>query len=277
MNCQVAGASQVRLFVWSKEKMEEIALAIAGAVDTVSAWAAAEAKYALTCDDSVFDNIEAPSPDDLKVAQLDGLEDLELKKRILQLDLNRTFGVPYDYEAFQSGRRLDTRLALVQKMADRMVRERKEKFPDSDTQVIAFDNEATLLPSGTTEQLIKAIQELQVGGSTSILRALKLAMDTCNHVPSPVKLHHFVLVTDGEDYDTMNIDKFVPAMKEMGVVLDWIFIANPGDTASRDAATMAIKAAVDATGGTFTIVTTADEFETKFVEASTRLLLPAAK
>lgn len=277
MNCQVAGTDQVKYFIWSPEKMAEIKAAVQTACDTIKAWAAAEAKFMLTCDYTVFDGITASSPYDAKLEQLEGLEDMELKKRILHLGLNRAFLVPYDYTAFASGHSLDTRLALVQKMAEKMVRERKAQFPDSDTQVIAFDDKATLLPASSTEQLIQAIQTLVVGGSTSILRAIKLAMDACNRAPSQVKMHHFVLVTDGEDYDTMNIDKFVPAMVEMGVVLDWIFIANPGDTASRDVATMAIKAAVDATGGTFTIVTSADEFETKFVEASNRKLLPAAK
>lgn len=277
MNSQVAGVDQVKYFNWSSDVMDHIRASIEGAVKSVNAWADAEEKFERTGDDTVFDDLTAPDSDEVKLAELAELDGLELKKKILQLGLNKALGIVYTYDALMNRHKLDSRLGLVQEMAERMITERKSQFPDSDTQVIAFDDKAELLPARTTQELIRAVQGLQVGGSTSILRAIKLAMSTCNRKPSEVKLHHFVLVTDGEDYDTVRITEFIPAMLEMGVVLDWIFIANPGDDASRDVATAAIKAAVDATGGTFTVVTTAPEFETKFVEASKRKLLPPAK
>jgi hypothetical protein len=108
------------------------------------------------------------------------------------------------------------------------------------------------------------------GGGTNILNGLRRAMDVCRDKPSAVGIHHFILVSDGEDCAAdNNIGSWLPALKASGVVLDYIHI---GETSLNEG----IKKVAIALGGTCVQVVTEEELKEKFIEAAQRLCLPPA-
>jgi len=93
-------------------------------------------------------------------------------------------------------------------------------------------------------------------------------LDVCRKKPSPVGVHHFIIVSDGEDGSSNVIGSWVPSLKASGVVLDYIHIgceyANKG-----------LKKACEALGGIFVTVNSERDFESKFIEVVHRKMLPA--
>lgn len=282
MQGALAGSQQVAHFLWTEEVLKRIADAVTEALlrreaaEVVAEW------------QSDPDNIEEPSADtkskaeeytythegDGKWAQLEGLEGEELKTTLLRLNLQTSIYLPKDHSNPNVNHELTTKIGLVKSMAKKMVHQRHEKYPDASIEAVAFNSEPHALAAGTTAQLETSIGQIDCTGGTNITGAVQFAMAICKRRPSDVNLHHFVLVTDGEDWGATQLIDLIPDMKTLGVVLDFIFIAQPGDTVESQEGAKAIKVVCDALGGTFTIVTTAEEFETKFVEASVRALLP---
>ncbi len=282
MNEQVAGSAQVEYFIWSNETMAEITSRVKAASEKLAAWDTAITTFEKQVadgqdgDDELFLDLVPVEAVDKLWAQCDGLEDNELKVKVLQLGLNKVLYIPYNWSVNLGRGRLDSKLEMVKKMASKMIRDREAQFKGADTMVIQFDDNAQKLPSFDAESLVKAIEGMSPAGGTNIKRAVESAMTECRRRPSQVNLHHIVLVTDGEDWSGTHLPELIPSMKKLGVVLDFIYIANPGDTFESSPNIAAIKQVCDATGGTCTIVTSAAEFETKFVEASQRKCLPPA-
>ena len=83
-------------------------------------------------------------------------------------------------------------------------------------------------------------------------------------------MHHFILVSDGEDYQCDHaLPGWIPTLKTSGVVLDYIHI---GDCYQNDGILQTCKA----TGGQCVTVNSERELEDKFVEAVSRKCLPPA-
>jgi Mg-chelatase subunit ChlD len=282
MNEQVAGSAHVEYFLWSAETMAEIASIVAAAVKKLADWKSAIEKFEQQVaegkdgDDDLFIDLVPIDAVDKLWAQCDGFEGEDLKVKVLQLGLNKVLYLPYNWSKNMGRGRLDSKLEMVKKLASKMVRDREAQFKGADTMVIQFADGASKLPSFDAESLVKAIEGMSPAGGTDIKGAVKTAMTECRRRPSAVNLHHIVLVTDGEDWSSTQLPELIPEMKSLGVVLDFIYIANPGDTFESSPSIAAIKQVCDTTGGTCTIVTSASEFETKFVEASQRKCLPPA-
>jgi hypothetical protein len=199
-----------------------------------------------------------------------------------------------------------TRIDLVKKLAKQEIAGRFKKFPQSKVSVIPFSGHpVTLFDCQDPDNLWPALDLLSTtwsaylchscgktydrntariacecggklkmegsDGGTDILEAIREAMELCRKNPSPVGIHHIILVTDGEDFQAeANIGGWVPSMKASGVVLDYIHIGEASQ------ANKGLKDACAALGGEYVNVNTERELEEKFIAAVNRLMLPPA-
>lgn len=204
------------------------------------------------------------------VLDLDSMEPMALAKIAEAGGLQYYMELPRPGDAYDFTPKMD----VLKKASKQMVEERRGKFPDANIEVVFFNTEIQHGRNLTTVGLVDGIQKTAASGGTRIFTAIKYALDVCHARPSSVNLHHIVLVSDGEDYSAMEVPDLVPEMKRMGVVLDFIFMGQAVNV--DDPCVAALKKASEATGGTFTIVGNAKDFEEKFIQASTRALLPPA-
>jgi len=184
--------------------------------------------------------------------------------------------------ALIAGHEEPIRIDLVKRLAKQELENRFKKYPNSKISVIPFgDRPVVLFDDGDPKDLWSALDRLKTcfsldgtyeqstGGGTNILGAIRKAIDVCRAKPSPVGLHHFIIVSDGEDYHANNtIGSWVPALKASGVVMDYIHV---GCESANDG----LKAACLALGGEFVTVNSERDFETQFKLAVARLMLPA--
>jgi hypothetical protein len=205
-----------------------------------------------------------------------------------------------------------TRIELVKKLAKQEIQKRFVKYPKSSVSVVPFSGRPiTLFDAQNPDNLWPALDSLdtawsaflcnacgkmipaqrynpgpvpicacsntpmtleQADGGTDILAAIRRAMDLCRNKPSPVGIHHIILVTDGEDGNAEHtIATWVPAMKASGVVLDYIHIGNAAY------ANQGLKDACAALGGEYVAVNSEKDFTEKFIAAAERKMLPPAK
>ncbi len=221
--------------------------------------------------------------------------DEELKERVVREDLLDHFHVLPAIGKKQTA--LSSRLDVVKKLAKQEIRARFAKHPKSRIAVIPFGSQpAVLFDDGAPEDLWPLLDKLscymtvggverveinkwsgktetyidggtQTGGGTDILAAIREAMDACRKRPSAVGIHHFILVSDGEDGSGYTIGTWVDSFKASGIVLDYIHIGDGGIN-------QGIANACKATGGNAVVVNTERDLETKFIAATTRLLAP---
>jgi len=202
------------------------------------------------------------------------MSDEALKIAVVEKDLIDSFGVRPDF----SKKHLmpPTRIELVQKLAVQEVKARFEKYPKNKLAVVPFGAGAKVsIDGGTQDQVIEVCERVAVGmdgvnsGGTDIMASIRCAIECCRKNPSSVGLHHFVIVSDGQDAGTNVLPEWIPTLKASGVVLDYIHIGDESYT-NND-----LKQACKELGGEYVCVNTAKDFETKFVEAARRLMLPA--
>lgn len=208
--------------------------------------------------------------DGTAVLDLDSMEPMMLAKVAELHGVQYFMELPRPDEAYDFTPKMD----VLKKASKSMVEERRSKYPEANIEVIFFNTEIRHGQNLTTDGLVRDIQKTEAAGGTRILTAIKYALEVCHARPSSVNLHHIVLVSDGEDGSALDVPDLVPQMKKMGVVLDFIFMGQAVNV--DDPCVAALKRASEATGGTFTIVGTAKDFEEKFIQASTRALLPPA-
>lgn len=204
------------------------------------------------------------------ILDLDALEPMVLAKLAEMSGVQYYMELPRPSEAYDFTPKMD----VLKKASKAMVEQRREKYPEANIEVVFFNTEIQHGRNLTTTGLVNDIQKTNAVGGTRILPAIKYALEVCHARPSSVNLHHIVLVTDGEDGSALDVPDLVPQMKQMGVVLDFIFMGQAVNV--DDPCVAALKRASEATGGTFTIVGNAKDFEEKFIQASTRALLPPA-
>jgi hypothetical protein len=208
-------------------------------------------------------------------------DDDDLKQRVVRHDLLDLFKIYPDF----SGKveKAPTRIELVKKLAKSELQSRFDKFPDSRIAVIPFgDQPAVMFDDGAPADLWPSLDRLQTsmyvnqpdgrsvacGGGTDILAGIRKAMDVCRANPSSVGIHHFIVVSDGEDSVAAdNIGAWVPAMKASGIVLDYIHIGDRN-------VNQGIADACKALGGDAVTVNSEKDFEEKFIQAVQRKLLP---
>jgi len=183
----------------------------------------------------------------------------------------------YEEEGLKEIQAPMTKIDAVKRMAQKMVDERFEKFPDADIHLMTFEDVTNYSKPKNRLDLLAQIQACTAyGGNTRIALAVATAIRLCKKSPSPVQTHHIVLVTDGKDPEIWDMKNLLPEMKSLHIVLDVIHVSSPHEVVSgygRDGAIL--EECCAASGGKFTKVTRMGDFETRFIEASRRLCLPA--
>jgi hypothetical protein len=177
------------------------------------------------------------------------------------------------------------RIEITRKLAKQEIANRFIKYPNSRVSVVPFSGHPEIMFDGQDpSQLWPALETLDTpwsytrpdgtvmrsDGGTDILEAIRAAVELCRQNPSPVGIHHIILVTDGEDYEAdRTLVSWVPALQQSGVVLDFIHI---GDTPINQG----LKKACMDLGGDYVSVNTEKDFADKFISAVQRLLAPPA-
>ena len=209
---------------------------------------------------------------DVKLAGLAvAKDDEELKRLVVELDLIGELGVPVNWAKHNA--KPPQRIELVKKLAKSELQARFAKYPDSRVCVIPFGSQPVVaFDDGAADQLWPLLDRLSTcmdgtGGGTDIMRAIRAGVEACRKHPSMVGVHHFIVVSDGEDGGTREIGGWVPSLKASGIVLDYIHI---GDSTVNEE----LRDACKALGGECVTVNTESEFESRFVEATRRLCLP---
>lgn len=233
-------------------------------------------------DDEEFEEEFADTPVALNWLDPASTPDLMLQMKILDEQLNNRFNITLKpkktYIDTQSSMR---KLDVVKTEARGFVEQRFQKFPSAKVAVFSFNNQCVLrAPVGSLKgNVLEAIDAMYPNGTTFIFGAVERVMNECGRRKKEIGMHHIVLVSDGWDHSALQVEGLVPKMKEIGIVFDFIFVANrnPMDRdeqliTSDVAACM--KRVCEATGGEYTEVNKASDFKQKFLTASTRLCLP---
>ncbi len=165
-----------------------------------------------------------------------------------------------------------SRMELVKKMAKQEIEARFKKFPDSHVAVVRFGSHAeTVFDEGRLTDVPPALDKLNchghLAGGTDIMSSLRKAMTVCREHPSPVGVHHFIVVSDGGDGGTCVLPEWLPALKASGVVLDYIHV---GDSSYHNEP---LEKACVALHGEFVVVDSVAAFEEKFLAAVNRVLM----
>jgi hypothetical protein len=282
----VSGKAYSDLYIWSPEVLADIRNRVGTTLNEInikrqtiadwSMWDATEEERELS---KLKDHQMGPSGEFIFSNNGD---DEDLKDRILRADLTGYLGIAMDLS--KKPIKPPTRMDIVKKLAKQEIMNRVKKFPKSRIAVVPFgDQPITLFDDGNPAQLETELDKLTehgmtvthadgthsyAGGGTDILKAIRSGMEICRNKPSAVGIHHFILVTDGEDYNaSATIPTWVQPMKTSGVVLDYIHI---GDSCVNDG----LKQACQALGGDYISVNSEIELEEKFVQAMNRPLLP---
>lgn len=228
-------------------------------------------------DEEDDDPDEDEEPEQLDV---DSLGDDEVKMLILRENLSARYGIPLEMNYSYRGKSRSKMMALKDAAKD-FVHQRFQRVPDAKVAVFQFETSPQLLcAAGASEtEVLAAINRLPDGGGggTNIYSAVERAISECKQRPSEVGLHHIVLVSDGCDYGGIRVRDFLPRMKELGIVFDFIYMVGLGEDATADQVAKVMQEVCEATGGEYTVVKTEQDFEQKFLEVSNRPLLPPAR
>lgn len=213
----------------------------------------------------------------------------EMRKQLYVVDCSGSMGA-YIMKSLTdpSG---ESKYIAARRVLRRAVDARYDKYENPDICIIEFGGDAQPQRTQTRSDLEMAIEGIYPhSGSTDITRAVERAVNECKRSPSPVHLHNVILITDGLDYKAACVEQeWVGAMKEKGIVLDIILIntamtveeeeesKTDGEYFGLNQQTVfrSLKRACEATGGKFQLVKFGDDLETKFLEATQRLYLPA--
>lgn len=201
-------------------------------------------------------------------------DDEELAERVVRNDLIGHFGVDINWER-HSDKPLK-RIELVKTLAKSELENRFKKYPNSRVAVIPFGSfPDVMFNDGEPADLWPKLDELCIGwgnagGGTDILNAISAAMDVCREKPSPVGIHHFIVVSDGEDGRAdQALPSWLPSLQASGIVMDYIHIGDETRNAG-------LELVCKSTGGECVTVNNEKDMRAKFVEAVNRLMLPPA-
>lgn len=207
-----------------------------------------------------------------------GLDEAAMKRKIVaDQQIVYQLGVPLNFLRGDQRKPIMTKMELVKYMAQDIIQTRIEKYPDAAVEVIRFESRAQLIwRSQTPSAMGSALDNIEASGGTSFVNAIRLGFDVSCQRPSKVGIHYFILVSDGEDWEAgvLTTDAWVKAFKDGGIVFDFIWIAYKGANPENTSGVCECKKLCELTGGEFSVVTTPWEFKQKFIEASSRKMLP---
>ena len=185
-------------------------------------------------------------------------DDEDLKERIVRANLIGGLGIAVDFT--KRHQVPITRMELVKKLAKSELENRFKKFPGSHVAVLPFGTvPVVMFDDGKEKDLWPELDKLCIsyngtGEGTDILTAINAAVEVCRAKPSPVGIHHIIIVSDGEDGTAdRTIGTWVPSLKASGVVMDYIHI---GDSPVAEG----LKKACHDLSGEFCVVNSEREF-----------------
>lgn len=184
---------------------------------------------------------------------------------------------PTSYGIYTKFEPTNTKMNLVKTAVADLVDRRYEKFPDARVVLQTFNFDSTI-EAATHESIKTRLASLTANGGTNIYGAVVQALAYFEQYPSPVGLNHLIIVSDGEDWQAMQIkEDLLGRMKEQGVVLDYIYIKGKQGMTNESTQSAVAKMFTDLCkelGGDYVEVSSSSEFEKKLLAASTRLCLP---
>lgn len=260
MNDGMAMEDFVRSYKWPKEKLDEFRAAVKAVMEEMDDEDAVDGDI-LEQEENVFD--------------FDLNDDEALKRAILEHNWQRDFGIALEKnESFKPV--TITKMTAVKNAAKEFVNARFNKFPDAQVLVYAFDNRVEQRTRGFGRDIVlSALDSLNPAGGTDITPAVKAAVAECRARPSQLGANHIVLVSDGMDYNAVDVEKLLPEMKQRNIVFDFIFVTGSDTLSPSDMHVINVLEKIcKETGGEFTTVRTVKDFQVKFLQASTRLCLP---
>lgn len=198
------------------------------------------------------------------------LPDLELQQNVIRHNKLGDFNIPVNWLTHSDVP--PTRIEVVQKLAHSELAKRIAKYPKGGLAVLRFGSDANVLyEEGHDETVLwNAVDTLLANdGGTNTLNALAAGIEVCRRKPSPVGVHHFVLVTDGQDTSGGNFFDWIATLKASGVILDYIHIGDGFPNGG-------IQAVCKATGGEYAHVNSEKALREKFIQAVERRCLPPA-
>jgi len=252
-------------YLWNDSDMARIRMAFASVINKVNAALAAniEPKTLLDSEEQKIFSCLIRKENGWGIP-----DDDELKSRVIEKGLAATFWLSLNPKCAHP---VPSRLDVVKRLSTQEIKRRYEKYPKSSVAVILFASSTQVLfHDGNLDELYIALMGLKegLGGGTRILEGIRTGMEVCRNSPSKVGIHHFIIVSDGEDGECeKEIGSWVPALRASGIVLDYIHIGDHHTNASL------MKASVEL-GGTACVVEKEEDIETKFVEAVQRKMLP---
>lgn len=171
-----------------------------------------------------------------------------------------------------------SKINLVKKLARQEIEARFAKFPDSRVACVLFGKSSEVLfDDAAPDAVWTALDFLNVGGTgkilgmaneTDIMSGIRSGLETCRKHPSPVGVHHLIIVSDGGDAGTYVMPEWVSPLKASGVVLDYIHIGTEGSMNDP------LRDACKELGGEAVLVDSDEAFESRFIAAAQRLMLP---
>lgn len=282
MNSFVVGEETIDMFDWPDRLFEYIERTVAEARTTA---AAAMEKFQQAMDDEGQDDEEIDEPDlDPLTAKLITAPELEpqgdeaahrkaIQEWVIQNHLFIDFGMSPN---FARDFKLTKRMDLIHTSALNLIKKRFDQYPNADVLAAEFDTRVEWFNYTTPAELFERVANIKPCGGTDILTALTAALNAIKKQPSVVGMNHIIIVTDAES-GSHGIADLLPRFKETNTALDFIHITNPypnhEESYYRSTADELTKLCAE-TKGEYTKVTTANEFEVKFLAASSRLLLP---
>jgi Mg-chelatase subunit ChlD len=231
-------------------------------------------------DSEDFEEAMAQAVEEELPKSIAAMTDEEIKWAVVANDLQTEYGIPlqFDYSHRNKGR---SKMMAVKAAAKGFVGARFKKWEGAKVGVFKFEDSPRMLvsPGASEQEVLNAIDSLPDGGGggTNIYRAVDLAVSELTHRGSELKVNHIVLVTDGSDGGAERVSNLVPKMKENGITFDFIYIKGPSGDAVAESVAGVLRGVCEATGGEYMVVTTEEDFQQKFLAASNRPLLPAAR
>jgi Mg-chelatase subunit ChlD len=273
MDCRIA-KSYTDGWTWTADQLAAIRNRVIAAISNINANGLMNSlgvpTTSISEEDEKLAQLADPQRGDRGQLSLSTCTDEELKERVVRATLMDHFGIEVNWSRHGSAS-APTRLECVKKLARQELEKRFAKYPQSQVSMVRFGSFAeSLFNDGTAVDLWPVLDNLSIGcgGGTDILAGIRKGMDTCRKAPSQVGVHHFIVVSDGEDGEAdRTIGSWVPTLKASGICLDYIHIGDSGVNTGLEAACKAL-------GGECVVVNSIKDLEAKFIEAVGRLMLP---
>ena len=168
---------------------------------------------------------------------------------------------------------MDEKMTFAQEAAVNFVKTMKE---DDLAQVMEFGSKPNVLQpfTGDIEELVRAIQMTQAGGTTSLYNALYIALKNLSRRREDIRRQAIVVLSDGEDTSSLvSFDQVMELTKDTDVVIYTISLRKPSARRGRafSEAEHVLKKLAEETGGQWFFPNEIQELASVYERISTEL------